>query len=91
MPKYETTVKYEERIDKYLGDNSDFSRSDIKKLIEGHAVFSNDKQVRKANFKVREGDVLKVTDVIRKEMNALPEDIEIDVIYEDEHIIVINK
>ena len=91
MPKYETTVKYEERIDKYLGDNSNFSRSDIKKLIAGHAVFSNNIEVRKANFKVREGDILKVTDVIKKEINALPEDIKIDVVYEDEHIIVINK
>ena len=84
-------VKYEDRIDKYIASNSDFSRTDIKQLIQNHAVFYEGIAVRKPNFKVKEGGEILVTDVIRREMNASPEDIDIEVVYEDDDIAVINK
>ncbi|NQZ65985.1 MAG: RluA family pseudouridine synthase [Mycoplasmatales bacterium] len=84
-------VKNKERIDKYVAANSDFSRSDIKKLIESHAVFVDGISVRKANFTVYEGNEILVTDIIEKEINAIPENIPVDVVYEDEDILVINK
>ena len=84
-------VTGEGRIDKYIADNSDFSRTDIKKIIEGGAVFCNGIAVRKANFKVREGVKVLITSIIQKEINAKPEMIPIDVIYEDDDIIIVNK
>lgn len=84
-------VTGEGRIDKYIAENSDFSRTDIKKLIEGGAVFCNEIAVRKANFKVREGAKVLITSIIQKEINAKPQDIPIDVIYEDDDIIIVNK
>lgn len=89
--KKQLEVKYEDRIDKYISDNSDFSRTDIKKLIESHAVFYDGISVRKPNFKVKEGGIVLVTDVIQKEINADPEDIEIEIVYEDDDLAVINK
>ena len=89
--KTKIKVNERERIDKYISLNSDFSRSDIKKLIEGHSVFSNGIQVRKPNFKVNPGDEILITDIIQKEIKAIAEDIPVDVIYEDEDLIIINK
>ena len=85
------TVEYQERIDKYIAVNSTISRSDIKKLIDGNAVFVNGKEVRKPNFTVRVGNEILVTKIIQREIKAIPQDIAIDVVYEDEDIIVVNK
>lgn len=81
----------EDRIDKFIASHSEFSRSDVQKLIKGHAVFVDDAEVRKTNFTVRPGAVVKITEVIQKEINAKPEDIPIDIVYEDKDIAVINK
>ena len=93
MSNIKTTIEVQsaDRIDRYLGENSKFSRSDIKKLIEGHSVFSNGVQVRKPNFKVKPGDSILITDIIQKEITAIPQDIPIDVVYEDDDLIIINK
>lgn len=93
MSEFKQLIKVEEkeRIDKYISTHSDFSRTDIKKLIEAHAVFVDGIPVRKPNFTVNPGNEILITDVIQKEINAVPEDIEIEVVYEDDDIIVINK
>ena len=80
-----------DRVDKFIAENSEFSRSDIKKLIEMHAVFVDGIAVRKPNFTVREGQEVLVTDVIQKEIKADPENIPLDIIFEDDDLIVINK
>ena len=80
-----------ERIDKYVAAASDFSRSDVQKLIKGNAVFVDSVCVRKANFIVRLGQEILITEVINKEINADPEKIDINIVYEDEHLVVINK
>jgi len=79
------------RLDHYLAMYfSDFSRSELEKAIEGGHVKVNGKALKKS-FKVRNGDVLNVelpepiNDVI------VPEDIPLDVLYEDECLAVINK
>lgn len=85
-------VKIEkDRIDKFIADNSEISRSDVKKLIEGNAVFVDGIEVRKPNFSVREGQKVLVTDVIQKEIKTEPENIPLDIVFEDEHIVVVNK
>ena len=79
------------RIDKYLTEYfSDFTRSRIQKLLENESVTVGGKPV-KSNYKTKEGDVIEVTvpDVIVPDI--LPEDIPLDIVYEDNDIIIINK
>ena len=85
------TVKYQDRIDKYIAKNSSISRSDTKKLIEEKVIFVDDKLIRKANFRVKENSTIRITKIIYKEINAIPENIKIDVVHEDDDIIIINK
>ena len=79
------------RIDKYLSDEmQDVSRSRIQKLIENNLIKVNGKSI-KSNYKVMAEDVI---DVILPELEVPqiePEDIPLDIIYEDNDIIVVNK
>ncbi len=81
-----------ERLDIVLmARHHDFSRSRIKGLIESGFVKVNGEVVTKAGAKVDEDDVLDV--FIPPPVPAVPEpeDIPIDVLYEDEHILALNK
>ena len=80
-----------ERIDKFLSCRlEEVSRSYIQKLIkEGH-VSVNGKPV-KANYKLGAGDKISVEIPEAKEPDILPEDIPLDIIYEDQDILVVNK
>ena len=79
------------RIDKYLSEESEnLSRNYIQKLIADGNLIVNDKPV-KSNYKVKEGDVIRlsVPDSIQPEIH--PENISLNIIYEDNDLIVVNK
>ncbi len=78
------------RLDKYLSENSDLSRTRVQDLAKDKKIFVNDK-IEKSSYKVVEGD--KITcDVPEDEtINVEAENIPLDILYEDEDIIVINK
>lgn len=79
------------RLDKYLSEvNEDLSRSYIQQLIDEDKVTVNGIE-EKSRYKVNEGDeiVMKIPEAT--ELKAKPEEISLDILYEDEHIIVINK
>lgn len=80
-----------DRIDKFLSCRlEEVSRSYIQKLIkEGH-VSVNGKSV-KANYKLGAGDEISVEIPEAKEPDILPEDIPLDILYEDQDILVVNK
>ena len=79
------------RLDVFLADREkELSRSHIQKLIEGGAVLVNGRAV-KANDKLRTGDSVEIHVPEVQEWKILPEAIPLDVLYEDEDIIVINK
>ena len=92
------TVKSEEtgrRIDAVITETccdrlSGGSRSYVQKLIQEQRVFVNESLV-KSNYRVRAGDVISILPVESKELEVCPENIPLDIIYEDEDIIVINK
>ncbi|WP_027334765.1 RluA family pseudouridine synthase [Mycoplasmopsis felifaucium] len=85
-------VKYKERIDKYISDNSDISRNDAKSLIEQEAVYVNDETyVRKPNYIVREGMTITIMKLLEKETDIQPVNIPLDIKYEDDDLIIINK
>ncbi len=79
------------RIDRYLANQlSEQSRSYIQKLIREEQVVVNGKTV-KANYKVQPFDHLTLTIPQLQEPDILPEDIPLDILYEDEDVLVINK
>ena len=79
------------RLDVFLADREkELSRSHIQKLIEGGAVLVNGRAV-KVNYKLRTGDSVEIHVLEAQEWKILPEAIPLDVLYEDEDIIVINK
>ena len=79
------------RIDKYLNEiNEDYTRSFVQKMIEEGNVTVNGKTV-KASYKLKLKDVIDVEEIENTEIEAVAEDIPIDIIYEDEDIIIVNK
>lgn len=78
-----------ERIDKYLAKNLELSRSTIKKLIDENEVFVNGQAV-KSSYKVSIDDLIVFT-YIEEKINLVPKKMDLDIIYEDEDILVVNK
>ena len=80
-----------ERIDRFVAESrEELSRSQVQKLIGDGAVVVNGSPV-KSNYKLREGDLVTVCVPKPEELQVEAEDIPLDVLYEDEHLIVINK
>lgn len=78
------------RIDKYLASKTDFSRETITKMIEEEYILVNGKSI-KASYKVKDNDVILIKDGFVKEMKLEATKMEIDIVYEDEYLMVINK
>ena len=80
------------RLDKFLSENyKEFSRSYIKKLIEEGFVLVNDEVVKKPSRKLREGDKITLLVPEPEELKVEPENIPIEILYEDKEIAVIVK
>ena len=80
------------RIDKYLSDNLDYSREFIQKLIEQDLILVNNKKV-KASYKLNINDLIniKIEEYENKDIDIKPVNIPLDIVYEDEYLMVINK
>ena len=78
------------RLDKYLADNTDYSRSLILKMIKDHYILVNNKE-EKPSFLVNEDDEIDIKDGYIKEDNIVAQKMDIDVVYEDDYLMVINK
>ncbi len=80
-----------ERIDKFLSDElSDRSRSFLQKLIKEQYVKVNDKPV-KASYRLNFGDLVSITFPEPEKPNIAAENIPLDILYEDQDLIIINK
>ncbi|UOQ47940.1 RluA family pseudouridine synthase [Gracilibacillus caseinilyticus] len=94
MSEFSYQVTNEEagtRIDKLLVDvTEDFSRSQIKMWFEKDLVSVNDKVV-KQNYKCQNGDTIEWMVPVAKPLDVEPKNIPIDIVYEDQDILVINK
>lgn len=81
----------QERLDKVLTQLiPDFSRSHLQKAIENGEILLNDLEV-KANTKVKTGDVISVDLVEAVELTVEKEAMDLDILYEDHDVVVINK
>lgn len=86
-------IKYkgtEKRLDAYLKDKLDLSRTYIQKLINENFVTVNNKK-SKPSYKLESGDIIEYNTPPAKKLNVQAENIPIDIIYEDKHLLVINK
>lgn len=79
------------RIDKYLSDLlTDTSRNYIQKLLKESCILVNGKSV-KPNYKVNAGDKINIDIPDPVEANIAAEKIDLDIIYEDNDILIVNK
>ncbi len=78
------------RIDKYLASKTDYSRETITKMLAEEYILVNGKSI-KASYKVKVGDVILIKDGFVKEMSLEATKMNIDIVYEDEYLMVINK
>ena len=79
------------RLDAYLAENIDgWSRSRLARLIEDEDVLVNGKPA-KPSYKIREGDEIDVEFTELPPVRFEPENIPLDIVFEDEHLAVINK
>ena len=88
----ETVVEMQNgRLDKVCSEIfSDYSRSQIKQLLEGGNITVNGK-TEKAKYKVKSGDLIRLEEPETKTLELRPENIPLDIVYEDDDVIVINK
>ncbi len=93
---FEVEIEYEgERLDKYLNlllgkKNPALSRSFLQKLIkEGHVRV--DSRIQKANYRLKAEELVSVEFPDAVETPILPEDIPLNILYEDEDLLVVNK
>ena len=81
-----------DRIDRYLSQHlPDLSRSRIQQLIEQEQVQVNDKICTSKKITVQSGDRISITIPEAKPLDLQPEAIPLDVLYEDDALIIINK
>lgn len=78
------------RLDKYISEHSDLSRSRVQELLTSGDILVNSKQ-EKPSYKVAIGDKISVHVPKLVLLNVEPEDIPLDIVYEDNDVIVVNK
>ncbi|MGI6413805.1 MAG: RluA family pseudouridine synthase [Syntrophomonadaceae bacterium] len=95
MHKSETILVEEEmegeRLDSFIAEKIEYlSRSTVKLLISGQRVLVNG-QPKKASYRIKEGEIVRVEIPEIKEIELIPRDIPLDIIYEDTDVAVVNK
>ncbi|KAJ1376937.1 RNA-binding S4 domain [Sesbania bispinosa] len=80
------------RLDNWITSRiNGISRARVQSSIKAGLVHVNGRVVDKVSFNVKAGDEIKCTIAELQELRAVPENIPLDIVYEDEHVLVINK
>jgi len=79
------------RLDSFVAEKAGITRSTAQKLIEGGSIKVCGRVEVKKNLKLKAGDEVEVTFPENEECDAEPEDIPLDIKYEDDDIIIVNK
>ena len=81
----------DKRIDRYLASRlPDYSRTFLQKLVKEGAVLVNGRTV-KSSYDIQKGDLISVRVPVFEESKVVPEDIPINIVYEDDYLMLINK
>lgn len=79
------------RLDKFISEQlSDLSRTRVKELIQDQNILVNEK-VEKVSYKIQDGDKIEITVPAVKPLDIVAENIPLDIVYEDDDVIVVNK
>ena len=78
------------RIDAYLSSKVEMSRVTIQRLIKEEKILVNNKNT-KSSYKIQQGDIIIINEDEPKETTIKAQDIPVEIIYEDNDIIVVNK
>jgi 23S rRNA pseudouridine1911/1915/1917 synthase len=93
MPQEKIVVQTEEtgeRIDTFLARKTDITRSQIQKLIEEGDVLVNEKPANQ-NYRVKKQDIISIMLTEKKNEELIPEEIPIDILHKDNHLVVVDK
>ena len=77
------------RIDKYLVEQTEYTRSKIQKMIDNQNILVNGQSI-KANYFLKKQDVISLEE-LTEDVDIEPENIPLDIYYEDDDLIVVNK
>lgn len=81
----------DQRIDKWLtAQNLELTRTALQNLIESGEILVNDKRISK-NYKLKNGDEIRINIPEPIELNTEPENIPLDIVYEDGSLLIVNK
>lgn len=78
------------RLDKYLALNTEYSREYITKMLDNGYILVNNSNA-KASYKVKENDIITIDESFKEKTDIVPTKMDLDIVYEDEDIMVINK
>lgn len=79
------------RLDEFISEQlSDLSRTRVKELIQDQNILVNEK-VEKVSYKIQDGDKIEITVPAVKPLDIVAENIPLDIVYEDDDVIVVNK
>ena len=78
------------RLDVFLTNNTEYTRSFIKTLNDENRIFVNSKN-QKAGYKLSTGDIVEIEEKEIQAISAEPENIPLNIVYEDDDLLVINK
>lgn len=79
-----------DRIDKFLSEFLEVSRSKVQAMIKENFVLVNEDST-KANYKVKTGDSITVEEMEERIIDLKPENLPLDIVYQDEDLLVVNK
>ena len=83
-------INESKRIDAYISENTEYSRTTIQRLIDEDKIKVNDKK-EKASYKVHKGDKIEIEEEPAKDIELKAQKIPLEILYEDNDIIVVNK
>ena len=79
------------RLDKFLSLKTEFSRAEIQRLIKNGNVFIDEDPITDCAYKTKANDVFEIEVPEPKEADPEPQNIKLDIIYEDNDLLVVNK
>ena len=91
MKEYKIEEQVGNRIDKVIANlESEISRVTVQRMIDDGNILVNGKKVR-TSYKVSLGDVITIEKEEPKETDILPQEMPLNVVYEDDDILIVNK
>lgn len=90
MQTFEYKEEESKRIDTYLIEKLNLSRNKIQTMIQEQKILVNDNPI-KNSYLLKPNDIISAEDYVEEEMKATPEEMDLDIVYEDDDIIVVNK